>query len=108
MRINPSPQKTETEEIEKVLKLEISKHEKYKDLYTLIQIEQKNRIEIDRLMENLGLCARTGYDYIPMSPSERLNADTKKKTKKKKDDDSEGSTAKPAQQQQPTPSYTIK
>ena len=96
MRINPTPQKTETEEIEKILKLEISKHEKYKDLYTLIQIEQNNRIKIDRLMENLGLCARTGYDYIPMSPSERLNADTKKKQKRRK-----MTTAKDQQQNQP-------
>jgi predicted transcriptional regulator len=101
MKITSTPQLISIEAVDKVLQVEISKHEKYKQLYKLLQIEQSNKIKIESLMFELNLCTRPGYDYIPMSPSERIKADTAKRTKNKQGDDANGSEDKPITRKQP-------
>ena len=90
MKATLIPEEIQTAEIEKVLQLEIIKHEKYRELYSLLKLEQSNRAKIRLLMAELAVCAPSDYSYSPMSPSERLNTDINRKTKNKKSDDGEG------------------
>ncbi|MBD8789890.1 hypothetical protein [Pseudomonas viridiflava] len=90
MKATSIPKEIQNTEIEKILQLEIIKHEKYRELYSLLKLEQSNRAKIRLLMAELALCAPSDYSYSPMSPSERFNTDVNKKTKNKKSDGSEG------------------
>lgn len=92
MRITPTPKEIQNSEIEKILQLEILKHDKYRELYSLLRLEQSNRAKIRLLMEELALYTTSDYSRSPMSPSERVNCEINKKTKEKKSDDSEGAT----------------
>lgn len=101
MKITSTPQLISTEAVDKILQVEISRHEKFKQLYKLLQIEQSTKIKIESLRLELNLFTRPGYDYIPMSPSERIKADTTKRTKNKQGDDANGSEDKPIRRRQP-------
>lgn len=92
MKATSIPKEIQTAEIEKILQLEIIKHEKYRELYSLLKLEQLNRAKIRALMAELSLCPPSDYSYSPMSPSERFITGINKKIKNKKSDDSEGST----------------
>lgn len=100
------PKEIQIAEVEKILQLEIIKHEKYRELYSLLKLEQTNRAKIRLLMTELSLCTPSDYSYSPMSPSERFNAEINKKTKKKESDDSEG--ASPSQRERTNQSYPSK
>lgn len=105
MKETSIPKEIQIVEVEKVLQREIIKHEKYRELYSLLKLEQTNRAKIRILMTELALCTPPDYSYSPMSPSERFNAEINKKTKKKSDD-SEG--ASPSQRERTNQSYPSK
>lgn len=92
MRATPTPKEIHIAETENILQMEIIKHKKYTELYSLLKLEQSNRAKIRLLMTELALFIPPDYSYSPMSPSERLNIDINKKTKNKKSDDDEGAT----------------
>lgn len=85
MRMKPMPGRANQDELDKIVQLKINRHDKYKELYTLVQIERSTRAKIEGLMIELGLKIDCDYGYTPTSPSERVSAASSKKTNDSED-----------------------
>lgn len=104
MRMTPIPQQAGAHEAEQLLQLGILKHEKYIELYQLIQLQNNTRIRIDQLTNELKLSINSSYNYSPISHLEIIANDLnliKRKKDSAADSDSKGKRVDPMQ---PTPS----
>ncbi|MFF7065582.1 hypothetical protein [Pseudomonas sp. NPDC008258] len=85
MRMKPIPACTSQDELDKVVQLKISEHQKYQELYTLIQTERFTRGRIETLMLELGLKNCTDYRQIPISPLDLIRASLSNESQDNKD-----------------------
>lgn len=79
------PACTSKDELDKIVQLKIIEHEKYQELYTLIQTERLTRNRIETLMLELGLKSCTDYRQPPNSPLDLIRTSLSNKSKDTKD-----------------------
>lgn len=104
MKMIPITPPATSSQIDQLLELELIKHDNYKELYQLIQLERNTRLRIDQLIIKLKLNKNASYNYSPVSPLETLISDLNI-IKRKKDSTSETSkTENGADHNRPTPS----